>query len=318
MNLPPKKIFQKFKENELDMNTSINFLVSIIENSNDENIRLESIKIIHQINHFDNKLYNFIEDLFISDSNAKIRIETAEIINKYYLDKSLSLLTWTLKNESNIDCLAIIIKSLIKLNTIESKKVLFKEVEYIKKIKQLKVAQMVSSNHFRKQIKEIIKKKKIGELSSEILGQIIINYKTLLSIKNRYYSVYYELRNARIIKMDLSDVEFEVRGWKAEYKNNIQSISEIPGLCNLKSLESLNLSNNLISDIKGIEELPNLSDLDLSNNKLNNIESLNILKLIPSVKQVKLNGNSVTNKENFKKFIEDINFKLETKNIFFE
>ena len=174
---------------------------------------------------------------------------------------------------------------------------------------------MVSSNHFRKQIKDFLKKKKLSELSNEFLGQIIINYKTILSIKNKFYSVYYELKNAKIIKLDLSDVEFEVRGWKAEFKNNIQSISEIPGLNNLKCLESLNLSNNLLSDIKGLEKLHNLSHLDFSNNKLDNIESLYILKVMPSLKHVKLNGNPVLLKKNFIEFVNGINFKLETKSL---
>ncbi len=315
MDLSPEIIFQNYKNKEFDRVTSINYLISLIDNSNNEKIRLKSLKFLKKINNFDNKLYDFIENLFISDSSVKIRYEAAKIINKFYLSNSFTLLIWALNNESNTDCLAIIIKSLIDIDTIESKQSLIREVEKIRNIKQLKVGQMVSSNHFRKQIKDFLKKKKLSELSNEFLGQIIINYKTILSIKNKFYSVYYELKNAKIIKLDLSDVEFEVRGWKAEFKNNIQSISEIPGLNNLKCLESLNLSNNILSDIKGLEKLHNLSHLDFSNNKLDNIEKLYILKVMPSLKHVKLNGNPVILKKNFIEFVNGINFKLETKSL---
>ena len=315
MNLSPEIIFQNYKNKEIDKETSINYLISIVDNSNDEKLRLKSLKFLRKINNFDNKLYNFIENLFISDSNVYIRYFAAKIIKKYYLANSMSLFIWALSNESNVDCLAIIIKSLIALNSTESKQALFNEVKKIKQIKQIKIGQMASSNHFRKQIKDFLKNKKNGELSSEILGQIIINYKILLSIKKKFYSVYYELKNARIVKLDLSDVEFEVRGWKAEFKNNIQSISEIPGLKYLKDLVRLNLSNNLISNIKGLEKLPILSHLDISNNKLDNIESLYILKSMPRLKQVKLNDNSVIYKKNFIKFSKDFEFSLEVKSL---
>ncbi|MFX1277020.1 MAG: leucine-rich repeat domain-containing protein, partial [Promethearchaeota archaeon] len=276
MELTPETIFQKYQKKELDKDTTINYLISLIENSNNENFRVDSLKIIRKIQGFDDKLFRFIENLLISDSNVNIRCQTAKIIRSHYLKNSISLLNWSLKHETDIECLSIIIKTLIEIDTLESKTILFEEIKKIKKLKQLHAHQMVSNNHFRKPLKVLLKKTKFKDLSSELLGDILLNYKTILTIKNKFYSVYYELKDTKLIKLDLSDVEFEVRGWKAEFKNNIQYFSDIPGLYNLKSLESLYLSNNIISTIDGIQELSNLSYLDLSNNKIKDIETLNV------------------------------------------
>ncbi len=318
MNLTPEDIFQKYQNEELDRKTSINFLIFLIENSNDETMRVESLKTIGKIQTFDDELYEFIENLLISDSNLDIRCHTAEIIRAYYGEKSLSLLTWVLKHEKSIECLAIIVKTLIEIDTPDSKNLLFEEVEKIKKLKQLHVGSIVSTNHFRKQIKELFRKNKKKDVSSVVLGEVLLNFWTLLGIKKTFFSVYYELVNSRVVTLDLSDVEFEVRGWKAEYKNNITQLSEIPGLHHLTSLERLYLSNNKISDVEGLEELLNLSYVDVSNNKIEYVKNLDIFKALPRLKHVKLNGNPIVNKINFHELNKTIDIKFETKSDFFK
>ena len=39
------------------------------------------------------------------------------------------------------------------------------------------------------------------------LAQIIINYKIMSALTKKFYSVYFELENALVVKLDLADVE---------------------------------------------------------------------------------------------------------------
>jgi Leucine-rich repeat (LRR) protein len=154
----------------------------------------------------------------------------------------------------------------------------------------------------------LIKKKKLELFTHEELAEIIVNYLTISELTKKFYSVYFELENSLVVKLDLADVEYEVRGWKADFKNNIQEISEIIGLSNLKLLTHLNLSNNQISNIKELVKLRNLTHLFIFNNKIRDSKNLEYIKQMPNVKHVDLSGNPLT-KHLSPEFFNSKNFK---------
>ena len=67
MLITPSKIYEDFKNNILDKLSAVNILISLIENSKNNIIRTESIEIIEKIGYKDEKIFNILENLLISD-----------------------------------------------------------------------------------------------------------------------------------------------------------------------------------------------------------------------------------------------------------
>jgi hypothetical protein len=168
----------------------------------------------------------------------------------------------------------------------------------------------ISNKPFRKDLKKLFKTKKIEHVSQSDLFDIVMNFKIIAALKSKFYSVYYELENAKVIKLDLSDIEYEVRGWKSEFKNNIKNLSEIPGLTHLKSLKFLYLSNNQISIIKDLVNLPELTQLYLSNNKIADEINLKYIKMLPNLTYLDITGNKLAKKVRCEDFKNNLHVKL--------
>ena len=313
MELSPKKISEEFCNNNIDKHSAIKLLISLIENSEEDHIRIESLMVVRGIGYYNNNFYKFLENLLISDSNTRIRIIACDMIRKEYLEKALNPMKWALRYEKDIDCLNIIIGVFSSMENSESKSILIKEVKKIRKEKYLDKNKRIDNRKFKKSIKELLKKRDYVSLTHQELADIIINYRIVVTLTKNFYSVYFELYNAAVIKLDLADVEYEVRGWKSDYKNNIREISDIAGLKYLKQLKFLNLSNNLISNVKEFEELENLTHLYISNNKISSAENLTYFNNIPNLKYLDVSGNEFLSKIDIKDFK---NMKLEIKRVY--
>ena len=62
MDLTPEKIYEDFRKNNLDKSTAFELLISLIEHSDDDNIRVESIKNLEKIGIDNNKLFKLFEN----------------------------------------------------------------------------------------------------------------------------------------------------------------------------------------------------------------------------------------------------------------
>ena len=295
MELTPRKIYEDFRKNNIDRNYTAELLISLIDNTDQIDIRLESIKHLKKIGLINDKIFHFLENLFISDTNGKIRCAAAKYIRDFFLDKSLSLIKWAIQYESDYDCMIMMIQTLVKLNNNESKSVLIDMIKRIKKIKYLDENKRIENKKFKKIAKKLLKGKNDEIFSHQNLAEIIINYLTISELTKKFYSVYFELKDFLVVNLDLSDVEYEVRGWKSDFKNNIKEISEITGLKNLKYLTHLNLSNNQIRNIKDLINIKNITHLFLYNNKINEIENLEYFKRMPNLKYLDIAGNQIVN-----------------------
>ena len=77
MVITPTKIYEDFRNKILDKHSAVDILISLIENSKNNNIRTESVGFIEKIGYNHDKIFRLFENLLISDSNKEVRIAAA-------------------------------------------------------------------------------------------------------------------------------------------------------------------------------------------------------------------------------------------------
>jgi len=297
MDVNPQTILKDYNNKCIDKSTAIKLLTSGIENYNEEKFRLEAISILSALKIKTKTLFEFFENLILSDSSKIIRNAAAKYISANFLEISLPLYQWVIQYETSYYCLITVVNSLVKIHTNESKCILFEQVRDIRNIKSLNVDKGYGNKKYRKALKSYFKRTPINKLSHKQLGAILINFLTVKNLIEEIPNVYFELDDKRLLieKLDLSDyLEFEVKGTPWGWKNNIRSLSQITGLSNLKHLKSLDLSNNQIGDLEGINELKNLTHLVLHNNQINDLKNLEYINQLSNLQFLDLRGNGIS------------------------
>lgn len=298
MDLIPRKIYEDFSNNHIDKSSAIALLLSIIENYDDNDLRIESIDLLDTFELKDEETFKFFESLLISDLNEEVRNRAALYINKNFLDRALPPLKWAIQHEKSYNCLITIIKTLEKMNLHDIKLIFINELLRLKKAKHIILEKKSLDKLLKKAIKHLFKKH-IEKLTIEHLAELLINYITIIQLAKKFPNFYFKLdsQNGLIDELDLSDfLEFEVKGTPWGWKNNIKKLSEITGLKYLTNLKKLDLSNNLIRNIEEIIYLVNLSHLILTNNKISDIKNLSYLKKLTKLVYLDIDGNKIASK----------------------
>ncbi len=171
-------------------------------------------------------------------------------------------------------------------------------INFINKSIITKEISNMKDNFVRKFQKTLTNSKKndsFARFSVDHLIQVLINFFTIQTLVHKFYSVYFELNPdlCLVSTLDLSDIEYEVRGWKSEFRNNITDLSEITGLQNLKQLKSLDLSNNSIEDLGLLKNLKSLTHLDIANNRVRDIKNLDTLEKLENLEFLDISGNII-------------------------
>ncbi|GAH42071.1 unnamed protein product, partial [marine sediment metagenome] len=259
----------------MDKTSAINQLISIIENSDNLSVRIESINLLAQINANTNKVFKLIENLLISDTNESIRLAAAYTIEKIFLNDALEPLRWTFKHEESLKCLLAISKIVGKIDTVQSKSLI---IEKIREIKNKKIV---------KSLQDLYVKREFKNLSSYALSRIVENSFVIKDLENKFGHINFKVKDGLILQLDLSDVSSHIFGWTI--LNKFPEFIEF-----LTSLENLNLKfNRLITIPDSIGSLTSLIKLDLSYNKIKSIpESIGSLK---SLRLLNLRYNKIRN-----------------------
>lgn len=313
MILTPKKIFEQLEGNQINKSTAFALLITIIENSENENTRIEAIRLLDEIGLYNDRLFYILENILISDLNEKMRNVAAKFIEKRFLNKALSPLKWAIKHETDYDCLITIYESLKQITSNESKITLFNEIKKIIKLKYLNKERRIENKKFKRTLKKLVKEKKFDGLSNEDLSEILINYLTIYHLTKTYHNVFYKLDsiNGLVKELDLSDdMEYEVKGTPWGWKNNIKSLSEIIGLQYLKNLKKIDLSNNQIENLKEIVNLENLTHLILTNNRISELHNLEYIKKLSNLEYLDLRHNDIVKRINLNEFDKNIRVLL--------
>ena len=297
MDLNPQTILKDYNNKRIDKSTAIILLTSVIEDHDGEKYRLEAITILNTLKIKTKTLYEFFENIILSDSSEIIRNAAAKYMSTHFLEISLPVFQWVIQHETSYYCLVTVINSLAKIKSSESESILLEQLRKIRNINYLNVDKDYRNKKYRKALKSYFKRNSINKLSHKQLAAILINFLTVKNLIDEIPNVYFELDDERLLidKLDLSDyLEFEVKGTPWGWKNNIRSLSQITGLNNLRYLKTLDLSNNQIGDLEGIGELKNLTHLVLLNNQISDRKNLEHINQLSNLQFLDLRGNSIS------------------------
>ena len=296
MEVSPKDLYKDYIDNIIDIESLIEQLSSLIENSRNLNIRIQSVQTFGRLNLTSNNfliksqnfLFHLLENLLISDSSEIIRNNAAIILNKIFKTRSLTPMKWALLHDESPLCLETIHKSLMEIineldksNNDESYSILINEVNAIQ------------DSDFKISIQNYKK----GQLTKPILIKILINYFTLLYLKKTYWRIKYRLKDARVVELDFS---FKV-------------LNKLPSALRfLQALEKLTLKYNQI--LKLPEWIGELSSLNHLNLNINNIAKLpNSISMLNELEELSLWKNELEKlPDNFGKLtnLKKLNLRL--------
>ncbi|TXT65026.1 MAG: putative Leucine-rich repeat domain protein [Promethearchaeota archaeon] len=274
MVLDPNIIWQHYEEKRLDKYSAVLRLISIIQNSSDIERRIDSVYFLESIGIAGNFLFDFFENLMISDSNEIIRALAIKTIGKYYLGKAFEPMCWAYKHESSMECILTIIKILGKIDNHIVREYLINELINVKMIK------------FQKDITSLIEENKLVNYSNQELALMLINYYIIKFLVDKFDRLRYKIKNGHIRDLDFSCIGHNIFNW-----NTITKIPHYIGF--LSKLQKLDLKVNKVRKIPtNIANLVSLEQMDLSNNQIQIIPDS--FSQMESLQHLNLRHNSLT------------------------
>lgn len=241
-------------QNKINRIEGIEFLISIIEKSDNTNARMESLKILYGLKTQDHIVFKTLENCLISDEFEEIRIISAKNILENYLHIGEKCLEWALLNDKSSRLINVLGKMLND-----------------PKIDQYKTLYAI----YLQRLEKIAKKFDI--VSEEVLFLLDIEFNLDNYINFNWNS------NSKLIYDN--DVMFKIQDQHIS-ELSISLRDQIPSSIKLlKNLKNLNLSCNNLTDLpNSLCDLTNLESLDLSWNDFKIVPNvLNELKLIERI-----------------------------------
>jgi len=100
-SITPEEIYSNLINEKLNKIEALNQLISLVEESKDAKIRIESLLIISKLNIANNKIFKILEDCLISDYNQFVRVTAAKIIALRFPKKGVKPLKWAIHNDNS-------------------------------------------------------------------------------------------------------------------------------------------------------------------------------------------------------------------------
>ena len=261
-SITPENICNEVKVGRMSESMATNLLISVIEESDDSDLRAECIDTFEKLSLKSKKIYELFENLLISDENPLIRSVAAKAIINNFLKDGQKALNWAIIHD----------KSPLLLNTILN---LFDNVE-IEYIKGLNEEMVYRINTLASTIGIVPKEARfildLEAIFAEGKNNYIIDAKIYEFCRNLTNVVngkpWLVIRN-----MHIEALSFNYNNWKyikESHVNIVSYFSKIKYLdLFLSSVSNLNSKERKILKIpKSIGLLTELKRLDLSRNNL--------------------------------------------------
>lgn len=320
--LTPEAIDFDYRNGKLSAKLALDLLISILEKSDNPEIRHKTIIALGRVENDDEKVYDILESSLLCDENDFVRAAAVNIIGQFYFKSSLKTLSWVIQYETS----PIVIKTI--LNLIEKDcnqhfKLISNEISNWLTHFGGNLGIVANESKFFLDLEVFFSRNitdyRISSRTYEFYEKVrsITNNEPWLFIKNEHVEgLNFSFFNWNFLKrnQDLMDSYLSIRNLdsflnlyrKFEY-NEFCNQELLESIANLNLLRTLNLSyNNLTRFPDFLTRMQTIEQLNLSHNVISEIpESITNLK---NLKILKLRNNKIHNvPKKFKPFLDSLN-----------
>jgi len=306
-SLTPEKILDNVINNIISFHEAIELLISIIEVSESENVRVKCIDAFGKIDVKNNKIFKILENHLLSDESPSVRGAAAKVLVSKFPKDCIDPLKWTIQRDNSAIVLKTIAYSLENEDN-QNFKILKEELTanferiaaiygIIPEVLLLLLNLEFDLDFFNESRSSSVFGVRYGSLKSFALRNGHVNALHLVRLKDLPESIgsfnylqYLSVSNNNLNQIPKSIGSLTSLKVLCLSNNNIKNIPESIG--SLKSLVSLKLDNNNLQEIpKSIKNLTNLKYLDLKNNNIQEIPD--IIDSLKFLEQLDLRHNRI-------------------------
>jgi hypothetical protein len=186
MSLKPKLILRDFNSGKISKDSAIKTLIYLINISENNLLRLDSIEILSTIGSNHKSLFILFENLLISDSDERIRIASFNILKKLFPIKAIRPISHAIEREDG-DLLISLIEFLEEVRFPKRRELLIKKIKTFNKT----------------YLNFLVIDSNLGNLRYIELKEIILNYLMYLSFESLYFH-----RHKIPLALDFYDFKF--------------------------------------------------------------------------------------------------------------
>ena len=106
--LTPREIYSEFQNKIINKRSASEVLINLVENSKDEDLREESINYIKKIGLKNQSIFEFLENLFISDYSESIRRAAFKAIERNFEEKAAKPALYAVFKEKGLILIPVI------------------------------------------------------------------------------------------------------------------------------------------------------------------------------------------------------------------
>lgn len=306
-SLTPEKIWKGFLTGDLSKENAVKMLISLIEGSEDSEIRVDSVKTLEKINFQTESIFKILENYLISDESAVVRASVANYIIQIYPEDSLSALKWVVQHEKSPLVLKIFFDSKKKFDNPQFLQIKEELINWNEQY-AAKIGVVSQESKFFLDLEALFAKdkrtyevdpyfyKNFEKLSNVKNGEpwLVIRNKRVEILNFNYYNWKWVKENSDIVnslyKFKYLDVYFNSLN---KYNIIDEDFFEIPeSIGNLTYIKKLTLARNRLQKIpESIGSLKSLKELDLSYNNFHEIPQ--IIEALNSLEKLNLKGNQI-------------------------
>ncbi len=312
LNLTEEEIQRQLANGTMDKSSVCQSLKWIVEHDPNKVNRIRSVEMLSQLDLRESGMYDFLENLMISDTNAHVRNAAVKVLISRFPNRYVKPLKWVIEREDSALILNTILSMLEASNNQDHENLktqLSNELERRygvdpeEAVLLLKIECICKYGNEKGSI-DFEYSTENGHVSAIAFTVLFIEnfqriqpylttFKNLEALSMReiggdgVFTGIGELTSLTVLRIEdsaISDIS-EIQGLDKlvnleELQINFTHITEIKGLDDLIKLKTLNLECNKITEIKGLENLRNLEELYLGGNPITEIKDLeNLVKL---------------------------------------
>ena len=273
----PTYFFTLYMNGEINLKALLDYLLTIIEKSENLSFRVKSIEILTKLNLKNETIYKLIENMLVSDENQVIRALSFKYLLENYYKSAWDLLKWAILNDNST--------------------LFLKEIEPYLKLNEF----YLLFSLFDQRIEKISSNLRLKSQDVHFLIDLGIELNSVNLILTNFEILYIQNEHMLLMVKDERIIELNV----------VIKLKSIPeSIRNLSELEVLNLSCNELSSLpEKMKTLKKLNILDLSWNNFNSIPS--VIEEIPSLKIINFDHNFLKEiPENLALIMKKLNFSF--------